>query len=167
MTPSGQPPRTSPLVLLTFCLSLLALALAGVALLMIHDHIAQTESAPAAPAVSIPSLPAAPASSEWNWESSIARVEKALERAYNRLAQPGEKAEESAGEQVDSAQGEIASWRERAEPRLQEGIAAIVKQAEEVRAALREKSGQAAEKLEALRQSLKDLREKIARKEEK
>ncbi|MCX8036279.1 MAG: hypothetical protein N3D11_04320 [Candidatus Sumerlaeia bacterium] len=167
MMPSGQPPRTSPLTLLTFCLSLLAVALSGVALLMIHDHIAQTESAPAAPTVSIPSTPSASGSGEWNWDNSIARVERFLDQAYNRLTQRGEKAEELAGEQVDSAQGEIAAWREKAEPRLQEGIAAIVKQAEDVRAALREKSGQAAEKLESLRQSLKNLREKIARKEEK
>jgi len=155
MGTDGQKPRTSPLVLLSLCLSLFAVALAAMALLMVYDQIRPGH--PLGSALQIQSA-------DWNWEGKIARVEKYLDRVRATLSKGGEKSNEAADEQMGSIRAELDAWRKAAEPRLQETISQLSKQTEDVRAALKERSAQVSEKLEALAGSLRAFRDKIVTK---
>ena len=152
MGADGQKPRTSPVVLLSLCLSLFAIALSGMALLMIYDHIRPGR---------LPGSALQIRTAEWDWEGKIARVEKYIERVRASLGKGGEKSNETADEEMSSVRAELDAWRKAAEPRFQETISQLSKQTEDVRAALKERSAQASEKVNALAESLRAFRDKI------
>jgi hypothetical protein len=152
MGAEGQKPGTSPLVFLSLCMSLLAVALSAIALLVANDQMRLDRRTRASAEIR---------TVQWDWEGKIGRVEKALERARGLLTKGGDKSHESAEEQVRSVRGELEAWVKAAEPRFQDLIAEMSKQADEARAALRDRSEQAGEKLNALGQSLRAFREKV------
>jgi len=158
MGAEGQKPVTSPLVFLSLCLSLLAVAVSVIALLMVSDQMSLDRKARSSAEIRV---------AKWDWEGKIGRVERVLERARESLSKGGEKSHESAEEQVRSARGEFDAWVKGAEPRFQEMIAEMSKQAEEVRAALKGRSEQAGERLNALGESLRAFREKVGSKKSK
>jgi len=152
MGAEGQKPATSFLVFLSLCLSLFAAVVSVIALLMVNDQYGLTRKARASQEIR---------SIGWDWEGKIGRVEKALDRARGILSKGGEKSHESANEQMRSVLGELDAWVKVAEPRLQDMIAQMSKQAEEARTALRERSEQATAKLNAFGESLRAFREKV------
>jgi len=158
MAADGQKPRVSPLVFLSLCLSLLAVALSLIALLVANDQMSLDRRARSSAEIH---------AVKWDWEGKIARVEKALERARAFLTKGGDKSRDSADEQVRSVRDELDAWLKAAEPRFQNMIAEMSKQADEARAALRERSEQAAEKINALGESLRAFRDKVGSKKSK
>jgi DNA anti-recombination protein RmuC len=131
--------------LLSFCTSILAVALAATALLMVHDR----------------TKPAGTAARAGAWERRIDRLDARIERIRDHLGRGGEKDRQSAGEQLDAVRAEIDSWIETAEPRFQGAADRLKTQADDVRTALGERSEQTAEKLQALRESLRTFRKRV------
>jgi len=146
----------SPLVLLSLCLSLLAVALSAMALLMVYDQTRPLGKS--RDSLEIRRV-------DWDWERGIGRMEKHLDQLRESLLESGEKGREAATRQMRSVGSEMEAWVRAAEPRLQETIDRMSRQAEDLRLAVSERSEQAAEKLGALRESLHELRKRVGQKQ--
>jgi len=158
MSPNGQKPATPPLVFLSLCLSLFAVALSAIALFMVNDQTRLTRKAYESQEIR---------SAKWDWDGKIGRVERYLDRARGILTKGGDKSHETADEHIRSVRSDLEAWAKAAEPRFQDMIAGMSKQVEELRAALRERSEQTATKLDDLAESVRAFREKLGLKKGK
>lgn len=141
----------SPLVFLSFCLSLLAVAVSLVTLLMVNDLMKEQRLPRESLGVR-----------RVEWKPQIERIEERLERIKDLLARSDKSDEDrqSLDQQLLWVHTELKAWLRAAEPHVQDAVAGMAQQAEDVRKALSEQSEQAAEKLEALRKSLAVFRER-------
>jgi len=151
MAEERKEPRRSPLVLLSFCLSLLAVALSLMALLMVNDLV--TDERTPREALGVRRV---------EWKPRIGRIEDRLDNIRDLIARenPTEDDRQSLEQQLRSIHGELRSWLRAAEPHLHDAIEGIAAQADELQTALAGRSERAVEKLEALRTSLAELRKR-------
>jgi len=147
------PRRVSPLVVLSLCLSLLAVGLSLTALLIVYDQM--TLSLRSRQSVEIRAV-------KWNWKERIDKVEADLDRAHYLIGQKSEESATALEKQLDAVCAELRAWIRAAEPRLKDTVAQMEKQAEQLRAAIGQRSEQAAEKLKALQTSIGEFRKKVA-----
>jgi len=150
----GQGPKASPVAMLSLCLSILAVALSGVSLLMVHDYVHRVGAGLTADGGAPARQPAL--------KEQIARVEKVVEDVGSIVRRGDEKSSQSAEARMKSVRDEVNGWVRSVEPRLRDAAASLSEQVEDVRTALKEQSAGAGEKLDSLRESLRSLREKVA-----
>ena len=153
MAVEGQGPRASPVAMLSLCLSILAVALAGVSLLMIHDYVRRVGGALTADR--------GVAGHQPTLREQIARVEKIVEDVGSIVRRGDEKSSQSAEARMKSVREEVSGWVRSVEPHLRDAVASLAEQVEDVRTALKDRSVRASEKLDSLRESLRSLREKV------
>jgi len=152
MAIEGQGPRASPIAMLSLCFSILAVALAGVSLLIVHDYSRRGGVARRADSG---------APSQARWREQIARVEKIVEDVGAIVRRGDEKSSETAEARMRSVREEVNGWIKSVEPHLRDAVADLAGQVEDVRAAIKERSARASEKLDSLRESLRSLRQKV------
>jgi hypothetical protein len=144
--------------LLSLCLSILAVALATTALLIVYDRTH--------PDVGIESPRRNTVSPEGAWQQRLDRLERRLDRIRTNLGSGDDEDRDAAGRQLDSIRDEITSWLETAEPRLRKTIDSLRADAEQARQALADKSEDTAASLETLRDSLQAFRKRVALQQE-
>ena len=143
--------RTSPLVLLSFCLSLLALAVAGSALLIVYDKTHPRN---------VPKEKLGVETVGWNWEERINRIEASLKDLGERLEGADDASTGALGEEIDSILTEMRYWVRAAEPRLRDSVTSLTVHARQLKRAIGEQSKDAVEKIDQLYQSLEQLRKR-------
>jgi hypothetical protein len=143
--------RSSPLVLLSLCLSLLALAVAGSALLIVYDKTHPRN---------VPKEKLGVETVGWNWEQRINQIEASLKEMGERLEGADNATTGPLEEKIDSILTEMRYWVRAAEPRLKDSVTSLTLHARQVKRAIGEQSKDAMEKIDQFYQSLEQFRKR-------